>query len=184
MGELLGFCVVANVRRETASGEGGLVIRRGLRHFSGGTKLWVLPPQWGDGGTDLLVAGRHRGRRGGYVRMVVPRRHMENFRVRGIYDPALMRVLTAPGAPGGEVRLWEGREEAEKVAAWWSTAVLPARTCGAEGHPHDLGGVSDPPPLELRKDGRVYYLAHFNASRAVYSLLPPPVEAPGPPSGR
>ena len=60
-------------------------------------KLWVLPPQWGDGGEDLLVAGRHRGRRGGYVRMVVPRRHMENFRVRGIYDPAVMRVLTALG---------------------------------------------------------------------------------------
>jgi hypothetical protein len=180
--ELLGFCVVANVARETESGEGGLNVRYGLRHFSGGTRLWALPPQWGDGGESLLVAGRHRGRRGGYVRMVVPRRHMENFRVRGIYNPALMRVLTAPGAPGGEVRFWEGREEAEKAVAWWSRRTLPAQHHEGD-HPRDLGEVSDPPPMELRRDGRLYYLAHFNAHRAVYSLLPPPVEAPGPPSG-
>ncbi|QKG20438.1 hypothetical protein [Actinomadura verrucosospora] len=182
MGELLGFCVVANVARETESGEGGLEIRSGLRHFSGGTKLWVLPPQWGDGGEAVVVAGRHRGRRGGHVRMVVQRRHLENFRVKGIYHPGLMRVLTAPDERGG-VRFWEDRDEAEKAVAWWSRRTLPAQNHELD-FPRDLGDVSDPPPLELRKGGRLYYLAHFNAHRAVYSLLPPPVEEVGPPSGR
>jgi hypothetical protein len=49
--------VVANVAGETAHGEDGLDIRQGLRHFVAGARVWVLPPQWGDGGTDVLVAG-------------------------------------------------------------------------------------------------------------------------------
>ena len=56
-----GFCVVANVAAETARGEGGLDLRRGVRHFAAGAKVWVLPPQWGDGGDQLIVAGHHRG---------------------------------------------------------------------------------------------------------------------------
>jgi hypothetical protein len=47
--ELAAFCFAANVAEETASGEGGLEVRPGLRHFRPGTKVWVLPPQWGDG---------------------------------------------------------------------------------------------------------------------------------------
>lgn len=39
-----------------------------------------------------------------------------------------------------------------------------------------LGMVTDPPPAELRRGGQVYYLAHFNAYRAVYSRQPPPAE--------
>jgi hypothetical protein len=36
--------------------------------------------------------------------------------------------------------------------------------------------VSDPPPQELSRDGRTYYLAHFNANRAIYSAESPPAE--------
>ena len=59
-----GFCVVANVAQETARGEGGPDLRRGVRHFAAGAKVRVLPPQWGDGGEQLIVAGHHRGARG------------------------------------------------------------------------------------------------------------------------
>ncbi|WTW97722.1 hypothetical protein OG216_32200 [Streptomycetaceae bacterium NBC_01309] len=72
--EMSAFGVVANVRSETAQGEGGLDIRRGLRHFSGGAKVWVLPPQWGDGGEKLFVVGRHRGSRTAYIRIVIESR--------------------------------------------------------------------------------------------------------------
>lgn len=41
-----GFCVVANAAAETARGEGGLDLSRGVRHFAAGAKVWVLPPQW------------------------------------------------------------------------------------------------------------------------------------------
>jgi len=45
-GILLGYRVAANVADQTAHGEGGLELRRGLRHFAPGAKVWVLPAQW------------------------------------------------------------------------------------------------------------------------------------------
>lgn len=110
--ELLGWCVVANV--ETV----------GLKHFSPGTKVWVLPPQWGDGGESVFVIGRHRGRgHGRLVRMVVERRHLTNFRVRGVYRPAVHRELTKEWAKWGVLRQWESQELAEETVAWWSRDV-------------------------------------------------------------
>ena len=38
--------------------------------------------------------------------------------------------------------------------------------------------VTDPPPMELTRQGRTYYLAHFNAYRAIYSPHAPPAEPP------
>ncbi|MGW4214302.1 hypothetical protein ACWEIJ_40395 [Lentzea sp. NPDC004789] len=107
MDELLGWCVVANVGATD------------LKHFSAGTKLWVLPPQWGDGGQDLVVVGRHRGSPGPVSQMVVPRVHLTNFRVRGVYQPAVHRQLTKP-LKRKELGQWASKEEAEKVAEWWA----------------------------------------------------------------
>jgi len=45
-GILLGYRVAANVADQTAHGEGGLELHRGLRHFAPGAKVWVLPAQW------------------------------------------------------------------------------------------------------------------------------------------
>ena len=80
-GPLAGFCVVANVAAETASGEGGLDVRAGVRHFTADAKVRVLPPQWGDGGHQVIVAGYHRGTYGrrGLARMVMPRRHLTSL---------------------------------------------------------------------------------------------------------
>lgn len=58
---LLGWCVVANVATHTRHGPGGQDIYRGLNHFAAGAKVWVLPVQWGDGGENVFVVGRHRG---------------------------------------------------------------------------------------------------------------------------
>jgi hypothetical protein len=94
---LLAFGVTAKVTDQTAHGDGGLDLRDGLRHFTAGAMAWVLPPQWGDGGEKVLVAGRHRGSRGrGYARIVVNRRHLTGFRARGIYSPAPLAALTRP----------------------------------------------------------------------------------------
>jgi len=38
--------------------------------------------------------------------------------------------------------------------------------------------VADPPPLQITREGRTYYLAHFNAHRVVYSPHLPPAEPP------
>ena len=127
-----GFCVVANIAAETARGEGGLELRHGTAHFSAGAKVWVLPPQWGDGAGQLIVAGCHRGSGGrrGLARMVIPRRHLAGFRVQGIYSPAVMRALTRPLTELGRnrpPRLWASREEAEQIAALWRGQPVTAR---------------------------------------------------------
>jgi hypothetical protein len=168
-------CVVANVARETEHGEGGLDIRQGLRHFAAGAKVWILPPQWGDGGIDVLVVGYHRGTRGrGLVRMVMPRRHLTGFRVQAVYSPAVTRELTRPLTELGREHPpapWPTRTEAEDAARSWRDypldAWLDSRWSCA---------VTDPPPQELTRDGQTYYLAHFNAHRALYSSMPPPRE--------
>lgn len=115
------WCVVANVATETVQGED---IRRGLKHFAPGTKVWVLPPQWGDGGEHLVVVGRHRGQ-GRLARMVVGRRHLVGFRVRGVYSPAVYRELTRPWKrrSQGNPRLWGSRDEAEHAAQAWTGAA-------------------------------------------------------------
>ena len=105
--ELLGWCVVANVAADD------------LKHFSLGTKLWVLPPQWGDGGEDVMVVGRHRGSPGPVSQMITPRVNLTNFRVRGVYQPAVQRQLTKEWKRGVP-RQWESKEEAEKVVEWWA----------------------------------------------------------------
>lgn len=174
--ESYGTCVVANVAAETSHGEGGLEIRRGLRHFAPGAKVWIAPPGWGDGGERVIVAGRRRGNSRRYVRIVIERRFLENFRVRAVYSLALVRALTEldPGEERefGARWLWTP-EDAEGTARFWNTPTMKATV---EGHRGPVRPVADPPPLELSIEGTTYYLAHFNARGARYSPEPPPVE--------
>lgn len=174
--EPLGMCIVANVAQETSHGEGGLDIRKGLRHFAPGAKVWIAPLAWGDGGEHVIVAGRHRGNSRRYMRIVIESRFLVNFRVRAIYSPALVRALTA-AEPGEEKEfgahfLWP-LEQAESWARSWNTPKMEARV---DGHRGRAQLVTDPPPMELQIDGVTYYLAHFNARGARYSPEPPPVE--------
>jgi hypothetical protein len=163
--EVLGWGVVANVVDERVVGA-DLDIRRGLKHFVPGAKVWVSEVWNGDGGERRWVVGRHR-RSHRYVRMIVAARHLRDPRVKGVYSPDLARRL--------EHRLlFETREYAEQVAAgtaWWSSHLEASFDIAPT-----YGGVTDPPPLELVRDGTTFYLAHFNHRRARYSALPPPVE--------
>lgn len=176
---LLAFGIAANVKQEIGRGEGGLDIQRGTKHFAAGAKVWVLPPRWGDGGEQVGVVGRHRGSRGPYILLVMPRRHLENFRTQSVYSPALFAAMTKPmkrgGSPGMSFGLWEDRETAEQFAAMWNQPTLEAHF----DEPRGWGCVPDPPPMELKRDGVPFYLAHFNANRAWYSSQLPPREPGG-----
>ncbi|MFJ4184790.1 hypothetical protein [Kitasatospora sp. NPDC089509] len=175
-GEPLGYGVVANVCRETAHGEGGLEIRQGLKHFGPGAKLWIAPPRWHPRG-NAVVVGRHRGGGRRYVTLVTRIRFLENFRVRAVHSPALLRALSHP-EPGFEQDggLWTA-EQARAFAAFHTSHRLEVRTDG----PDRIDAlVSDPPPMELVHQDTVYHLAHFNAYVARYSSQPPPVETPTP----
>jgi hypothetical protein len=174
--ELAAFCVVANIAEETAHGEGGLELGRGVKHFPPGAKVWVLPPQWGDGADQLIIAGHHRGTHGrGFARMVLARRHLTGFRVRSVYSPALIRALTRPLSELGRdhaPRLWQTWHEAEQAAATWRTFPLTAR---ADDWSFTTM-VTDPPSAEITWQGQRYYLAHFNAHRVIYSRRLPRAE--------
>ncbi|MDH6111504.1 hypothetical protein P3T36_004658 [Kitasatospora sp. MAP12-15] len=86
------WCVVANVARETRHGPGGEQVQSGLKHFAPGAKLWVLPPRYGNEDDQLEVIGFHRagGRR--HIPLIVFRRHLQNFRIKAVYSPAVERV--------------------------------------------------------------------------------------------
>jgi len=110
--ELLGWAVVANVQAETAHGHGGSDVQRGLKHFTAGTKVWVLPPQWGDGWEQVVVVGRHRGARR-VVQMVIDIDHLTDFRVQGVYRPAVDRALRSA--------TWDDRRGATGDSRQWSS---------------------------------------------------------------
>ena len=122
-GALLGWAVVANVAEQTNHGADGDLKTSGTRHFSPGTKVWILPAEWGDGWDDALLVGRHRGSRR-YVQMVVPLRHLREFRVEGVYSRAVMRELTKPwDSERGRPLQWSSRAEAQEVIATHPSTV-------------------------------------------------------------
>ncbi|HEX3955926.1 MAG TPA: hypothetical protein VHZ03_04755 [Trebonia sp.] len=67
--------------------------------------------------------------------------------------------------------MWPAREDAEKTAARWRDCPLDAWLDNRWSCT-----VSDPPPLAPSRAGQAYFLAHFNAHRAIYSSEPPPGE--------
>lgn len=80
-----------------------------------------------------------------------------------------MKAITEPwkGREHGP-SVWASREAAEEQAAYWRAHPVEAR---ADDWSFQTT-VSDPPPLDLQHKGRTYFLAHFNAHRAVYSAEP------------
>jgi hypothetical protein len=70
--------------------------------------------------------------------------------------------------------LWPTREQAEEIAAAWRALPLAARADDGSF----TTAVPDPPPLQITRGGRTWYLAHLNARRAVYSPRRPPAEPP------
>jgi hypothetical protein len=113
----------------------------------------------------------------GLARMVVSCRHLTGFRVQGVYSPAMIRALTRPLTELGlhhAPRVWATRQEAEDIAAAWR--ALPLAAHADDGSFTTV--VADPPPLQITRQGRTWYLTHFNAHRAVYSPHLPSAEPP------
>lgn len=175
---LLGWCLVANVSRETARGESGLDIQRGTRHFAAGTLLWLPRVRWDPGHSRWPAVGRHRGNARRYVNMVVRAEDLENFRVKGVYSEGLVRSLNGykhdPAAPRTLQDPWS-REVAQNWADSWNQ---PRERLFIEGHPysHPQITVPNPPPAEIQVDGETLHLAHYGPKGARYSRTPPPVE--------
>jgi len=85
------WCVVGNVVVERLHGSEGQV-RRGTKHFSPGTKVYLVDAYWGKGGEMVTVLGLAR-RPKRWITVDVSARVLENWRAKLIYDPAVLRRL-------------------------------------------------------------------------------------------
>jgi hypothetical protein len=178
---LLGWCLVANVARETAHGESGLDIQRGTKHFPAGALLWLPPVRWDPGHRRWPAVGRHRGNGRRYVNMVVRADDLENFRVKGVYSEGLVRSLNGyrhdPAAPRTLQNPWTR----ERAQSWADSCNHPREPVRIDGHSHPRLSVPNPPPAELEVNGETLHLAHYGTRGAHYSRRPPPAErAPEP----
>ena len=100
------WCVVANVAPEHLAGPYGSEVRRGTKHFVPGAKVYVFPPQWGDGGAHLEVVGHHRGSKR-FVSVIVPAKVLRNARAKCVYSPYLIREVR---------RYWDGSDTSKSRA--------------------------------------------------------------------
>ncbi len=84
----------------------------GSRYFAPGAKVWVSYLTAGAGIERVAVVGHHCGRGHRLVRVIMPSKTLTNFRVRGIYSPAVHEMFT--GWPG---RQWNSEQEASEFAS-------------------------------------------------------------------
>ena len=85
------WCVVANIKREIPFGP-EKEIRLGTKHFSPGAKVYCFKSEWDPGLGRLRVIGRHRGSRR-FVKMVIEKSWLTNWRVKAVYNPRLVAKL-------------------------------------------------------------------------------------------
>ncbi len=105
------WCLVGNIVAQRPYGNGGTEMRPGTKHFSGGTKVYCLPAQWGDGYDQVVVVGKHRGSRH-FVTMIISSDWVSNWRAQVIYKPAVLKHLTKAEERQGR-RNWQTKEEVE-----------------------------------------------------------------------
>jgi hypothetical protein len=85
------WCLIGNIIEEHAHGE-QRDLKSGSKHFSPGTKVYCLPPQWGDGYEKAVVVGLHRGSRK-WVTVVMPTDQITNWRAKVVYKRAVLKRL-------------------------------------------------------------------------------------------
>jgi len=99
------WCLVGNIVKTRLAGVGSVEEKHGAPHFSGGTKVYCLPAQWGDGYEKIVVVGKHRGSRR-FVKMVIPSSWVTNWRAQAVYSPAVLSFIQ-------DGQNWKSREEVE-----------------------------------------------------------------------
>ncbi|WP_225848074.1 hypothetical protein [Streptomyces sp. HPF1205] len=173
---LLGWCLVANVARETARGESGLDIQHGTKHFRVGALLWIPPMRWDPGWGRWHAVGRHRGNSRRYVTMVVRADDLENFRVKGVYSEALVRSLNGRDHDPAAPRTLQNPWTRERAQSWADARNDPHEGIVVDGHRLPRVHVPNPPPAELQVGGEILHLAFYGPRGPHYSRMPPPVE--------
>ncbi len=107
------WCAVANVKKEISFGEEH-IIRKGTKHFRGGAKVYIGDAYWGTC-CSATVIGHHRSN-GRYIKIDIPIKHLENFRLELVYSPKVIELVQESFTEKGRVgRGVYTKEEAEKL---------------------------------------------------------------------
>lgn len=85
------WCLVGNIVDKHIYGERHEV-RYGIKLFSPGTKIYIAPHQWGDGGENLVVLGNPRNKLG-LIECVINHKYICNFRLKKIYSPSVLKRM-------------------------------------------------------------------------------------------
>jgi hypothetical protein len=156
--EPLTWCVVANIGADS-------------KHFSPGTKVWVLPPQWGDGGEQVVVVGRHRGRGNHQIRLVLDRTCLTNYRVKPLYQQVVYDLLTKEVEV--RPRLWDSKEQAEDAARFWQEHQTPVRYRNRSLHGAPTWTTDPPEPVLYDVNGVAHRFVEQVGRIAFYDEGPP-----------
>ena len=107
------YCLVGNIVAEHEFGS-EREIKSGTKQFTPGTKVYCLPPQWGDGYEKAIVVGICRKSRR-WITVVMQTRHITNWRAKSLYTPAVLKRLR-DGFDGFN-RQWQSRDEVDQWVA-------------------------------------------------------------------
>jgi hypothetical protein len=88
------YCWVSNIVNEHLYGQ-DKIVREGTKHFRPGAKLYCLPSSWGDAYESLCVLGQPR-RTHHFIKLILKRREMTNFRIERVRDKRVIRELYEP----------------------------------------------------------------------------------------
>ncbi len=105
------YCLVGNIVEEHAFGESRELLQ-GTKHFTSGTKVYCLPPQWGDGYEKAIVVGICRKSRR-WITVVIPTKLITNWRAKAVYKTTVQRRIHL-GFQGFNAQ-WKTQKE---VARW------------------------------------------------------------------
>ena len=85
------WALVGNIVNEHKYGE-EKDIKKGTKHFSPGTKVYLAPASWGDGYERIHVIGIRKGNRK-YIEIVMQTKYIENIRMQKVYKPAIVKRM-------------------------------------------------------------------------------------------
>lgn len=85
------WCLVGNIVDNRIYGENH-EIKNGTKNFSAGTKVYIAPNQWGDGGEQIVVLGKPKNKKG-FIECVIRSDYIYNYRLKKIYSPLLIKRM-------------------------------------------------------------------------------------------
>lgn len=84
------WCATANIKKEVLFGQDH-ILRKGIKHFRGGAKVYIAYA-YGGMCDNATVIGHHRSN-GRYIKVTIPVKHLENFRLELVYSPKVIELI-------------------------------------------------------------------------------------------